>query len=91
MAVDNAQRKAQGYAQKLGQTIGKASVIREEGADYAGTGNMNGYGSGNGNGDGNGDALSPDPNGLLPFGRQITFSLGQIKIEETIYVIFELK
>ena len=91
MAVKNAQSKAQSYARQLGQTVGKAYLIREDGADQATFSNGTGSGSGSG---GNGEAGSDewrDPNGRIdPFGKQITFALGQIKIEETIYVTFEL-
>lgn len=88
MAVKNAQAKAQAYAQQLGQTIGKAYVIREEDADSPSF--DTGTGSGSGNGDGWGE-----PNGRIetptnPFVSQVTFALGQIEIEEKVYVIFEL-
>ena len=90
MAVKNAQVKAQAYAQRLGQTIGKAYVIREEDADSPSFGT--GSGSGNGNGAGSGDL---GDNGNIetpknPFASQVTFALGQIDIEEKVYVIFEL-
>jgi len=92
MAVKNALNKAQAYAAQLGQTIGKAYVIREEGADTPGY--SSGFGSGSGNGTGDGDGWG-DPAGRIatptnPFVSQITFALGQIVIEEKVYVTFEL-
>ena len=90
MAVKNAQTKARSYAQQLGQNIGKAYVIREENADTPGY--ASGSGSGSGNGGGNGDS---EENGNIetpknPFVSPVTFALGQILIEETVYVTFEL-
>ena len=90
LAIKNAQSKAQAYAQQLGQTVGKAYVIREENADLPSFSNGIGSGSGSGTG-GNGDAtLNESPALKNPFGTQTTFALGQIKIEEKIYVTFEL-
>lgn len=91
MAVRNAQAKAKVYAQQLGQTIGPAYVIREEEADSPSF--DTGRGSGNGSGDGVGDS---GENGNIetpknPFVSQVTFALGQIEIEEKVYVIFELQ
>lgn len=90
MAVKNAREKAQAYAAQLGQTIGKAYVIREEEADTPAY--TAGYGSGSGNG--NGDAWA-DPDAKIatptnPFISQVTFALGQIDVSEKVYVIFEL-
>ena len=92
MAVKNAETKAQAYAQQLGQTIGKAYVIREENGDLPGFTPV--QGSGNGNGSGDGDA-APDKGGKIetpknPFVSPVTFALGQIMIEEKVYVTFEL-
>ena len=89
MAVKNARAKAQAYAQQLGQTIGKAYVIREDGADSPT------FDTGSGSGYGNGDAGDSGENGNIeiptnPFVSQVTFALGQIEIEEKVYVIFEL-
>ena len=90
MAVKNAWVKAQAYAAQLGQTVGKAYVIREDGADTPGY--TNGTGSGSGGGDGIG---TPAPNGKIetptnPFAVPVTFAIGQILIEEKVYVTFEL-
>ena len=89
MAVKNAQAKAKAYAEQLGQTIGKAYVIREEEADSPS------FDTGSGSGSGNGDAGDSGENGNIetpknPFASQVTFALGQIDIEEKVYVIFEL-
>ena len=91
MAVKNAHDKAASYARQLGQTVGKAWVIREENGDYP-TNFVQGFGSGNGNGSGSGDIAATDESPVTPPGlsREITFALGKIKIEEKIYVIFEL-
>ena len=89
MAIKNAQQKARAYAAQLGQTVGKAFLIREEGADQVGTGTGYGFGSGRGSGDGD-YSYSPDAKIAL-ISREITFALGQIKIEEKIYAAFQLK
>ncbi len=89
MAVKNAQAKARSYAQQLGQTVGRAYVIREDGADSPSFDTGSGSGSGNGGGMGsaeNGNIETP----TNPFVNQVTFALGQIEIEEKVYVIFEL-
>lgn len=87
LAVTNAENKARAYARQLGLTLGKAYVIREEDADQPGI--VTGYGSGRGSGIGDGNnAEWVEPQS--PFARQVTFALGQIAIEEKIYVIFEL-
>lgn len=90
MAVKNAQTKAQAYAAQLGQTIGKAYVIREEGADSPSFDTGSGSGSGNGDGSGWGDPAGKIETPTNPFISQVTFALGQIDVEEKVYVIFEL-
>jgi uncharacterized protein len=90
MAVKNAQAKAQAYAKQLGQTVGKAYVIREEDADSPAYDTGRGSGNGNGNGDGYGDPEGKVETPTNPFVNPVTFALGQIEIEEKIYVIFEL-
>jgi uncharacterized protein YggE len=89
IAVKNAQSKAAAYAKQVGQTIGKAYLIREEEADLPTFGNSGGIGSGNG------DGIAPDSStnrleAPTAFDRVITFALGKIKVEEKIYVTFEL-
>lgn len=88
MAVKNAQTKAKAYAQQLGQTIGKAYVIREENADLPSF--TTGLGSGSGNGDGVADPSGKIETPTNPYLNQVTFALGQIEIEEKAYVTFEL-
>lgn len=91
MAVKNAQTKAQAYARQLGQTIGRAYVIREENADTPGYSTGVGSGSGSGRGDGDwGDANGKIETPTNPFASQVTFALGQITIEEKVYVTFDL-
>lgn len=85
-AVKNALAKAQVYARQLGQTVGKAYSIREEGADTVDFGS--GYGSGSGMGSGEGDDWG-DLQGVIS--RVVTFSIGKIKIEDKIYVVFALE
>jgi uncharacterized protein YggE len=89
MAVRNAHAKATSYAKQLGQTVGKAYVIREENADSPGY--AQGFGSGGGAGDGVGSDVNMDrlASPALTI-RDITFALGKIKVEEKIYVTFEL-
>jgi uncharacterized protein len=87
MAVKNAQSKALAYARELGQTVGKAYVIREEDADLPTFDNRIGIGDGNGDGVGSGSWEEEKP---TAFGRENTFALGKIKVEEKIYVTFEL-
>jgi uncharacterized protein YggE len=87
MAVRNAQNKALAYARQLGQTVGKAYVIREEDADLPTFDSRVGIGDGNGDGVGSGGWEEEKP---TAFGREITFALGKIKVEEKIYVTFEL-
>jgi|ERR1043166_1492166 uncharacterized protein YggE len=91
MAVKNAQAKAKAYAQQLGQTVGPAYVIREEGADSPSLDTGSGSGNGNGNGMGDSDIAHMEGTPKNPFVSQVTFALGQIEIEEKVYVIFELK
>src|SRR4051812_33749231 len=88
-AVTNARSRAVAYAKQLGQTIGKAYVIREEEAD-----NPSYYSNGNGNGNGNGDGSNDLDEGTLKapiaFSREVTFALGKITVSEKIFVTFEL-
>lgn len=92
MAVKNARDKATAYAQQLGQKVGKAYSIREEGADYPDTGNFSS--SGNGSGSGMGEGFHADSSPLPRTGvlnSPVTFAIGQITIEEKIYIIFRLE
>jgi uncharacterized protein YggE len=91
MAVKNARAKASAYAAQLGQTIGRAYVIREEDADTPGYTSGTGSGSGRGSGTGYGDPNGKIETSTNPFVSQVTFALGQILIEEKVYVTFELK
>ena len=86
MAVKNAQDKARAYARQLGQTIGKAYSITEEGAEGAYVGS----GSGNGIGDGDSENDTIDAKQSL-VSREVTFAVGQIKVEERIIVSFFLE
>lgn len=88
LAVKNARDRAVAYAKQLGQTVGKAYVIREEEADHPGY--TQGSGSGNGTGASSGDSDSFDLKMPTPFTREITFALGKIRVEEKIYLTFEL-
>ena len=92
LAVKNAKDKATAYAQQLGQKVGRAYSIREEGGDYPSSGTFtassNGSGTGGGFGDGDGGDHFAKPGYL---NKPVTFAIGQIKIEETIYVIFILE
>lgn len=88
MAVDNARAKADAYAKRLGQKVGRAYVIREESADTPGY--TSGFGSGNGDGSGMGDG---SPEGLAvpnAYSQAVTFALGKISVADKIYVTFEL-
>lgn len=87
LAVENARDRAAAYAKQLGQTIGKAYVIREEQADFPGytTSSTSASGTGDGNGSDSFELRQP-----VAFGREITFALGKITVEEKIYVTFEL-
>lgn len=89
LAVDDARRKAEAYAKRLGLRVGKAYVIREEDADTPGY--TTGYGSGSGNGAGMGEAESGDLSVPSAYSREVTFALGKISVEDKIYVTFELK
>ena len=88
-AIEAGVNRVVAYAQQLGQTVGRAYVIREDGADSPSFDTGSGSGSGDGNGMGaseNGNIDTP----TNPFVRQVTFALGQIEIEEKVYVIFDL-
>jgi hypothetical protein len=87
-AVRNARTKAQVYANQLGQTVGKAYSIREEGADTVDFGTGYGSGSGSGTGSGDGDGWG-DPQDVIS--RVVTFAIGKIKIEDKIYVVLALE
>jgi uncharacterized protein YggE len=88
MAIKNAQAKAAAYAAQLGQSVGKAYVVREEEADSPEYDRF----SGSGNGTGNGDSGDIARIGETPkaFDQPVTFALGQISVEQKIYVLFEL-
>lgn len=88
LAVKNARERAVAYAKQLGQTVGKAYVIREEEADFPGY--TQGHGSGSGNGTDSGYADSFELKCPAAFSREITFSLGKISVAEKIFVTFEL-
>jgi len=93
LAVKNARDKATAYAQQLGQRIGKAYSIREEGADSPTSSTFSnegasGYGSGDGIDDSNGRDAFQKPG---PLKEKVTFSIGQVTIEERIYIIFRLE
>lgn len=90
MAVKNARDKAQLYASQLGQTVGRAYVIREEDADSPAYDTGSGSGSGIGNGVGSGDSEIAVAKPFA-FDQTVTFALGQIDISEKVYVTFELK
>jgi uncharacterized protein YggE len=85
-AVKNAQEKARAYAQRLGQNIGKAYSITEEGAE----GGVFGGGGGGGGGDNEVVDLAGAA-GQSVIRREVTFAIGQIKIEERIIVSFLLE
>lgn len=88
LAVRNARDRAAAYARQLGQSVGAAYVIREEEADnpsYNG-----GFGSGSGNGLGSGESDRGDLSTPSPYGSVISFALGKIKVEEKMYLIFDL-
>ena len=88
LAVKNARDRAVAYAKQLGQTVGAAYVIREEEADnpaYSG-----GTGSGNGDGDGSNEPELGDLSQPNAYDRVVSFALGKIKVEEKIFVIFDL-
>jgi len=85
MAVKNAQEKARAYAQQLGQNIGKAFSITEEGAE----GGI--YEGGGGAGGGSSDYAEDQRARTSLVSREVTFAAGQIKIEERIIVRFLLE
>ncbi len=89
MAVDNARAKADAYAKRLGQKVGRAYVIREESADTPGY--TSGFGSGGGGGDGNGDFIQDNLSVPSAYSQAVTFALGKISVSDKIYVTFELK
>jgi uncharacterized protein YggE len=88
LAVKNARDRAAAYAKQLGQTVGAAYVIREEEADNPAY--NSGVGSGGGVGDGNGDSEIGDLSKPKAYDRIVSFALGKIKVEEKIFVIFDL-
>lgn len=88
LAVDNARAKADAYAKRLGQKVGRAYVIREEGADTPGY--TTGFGSGSGDGNGVGDGDPGDLSVPNAYSRAVTFALGKISVSDKIYVTFEL-
>lgn len=89
LAVDNARQKADAYAKRLGLTLGRAYVIREEEADTPGY--TTGFGSGSGFGNGSGDVEPGDLSTPNAYSREVTFALGKITVTDRIYVTFELK
>jgi uncharacterized protein YggE len=91
MAVKNAETKAKAYAAQVGQTIGKAYVIREEEADSPGYDTGRGSGSGDGGGMGEDDIADKLETPNNPFVAPVTFALGKITIEEKVFVIFDLR
>jgi uncharacterized protein len=91
MAIKNAQAKALAYAAQLGQTIGKAYVIREEQADHPSMQAFAGDGSGSGDGTAWGDTSGKIETPTNPYASPVTFALGEIDVEEKVYVIFELR
>ncbi|MEP7213034.1 MAG: SIMPL domain-containing protein [Acidobacteriota bacterium] len=88
LAVDNARAKADAYAKRLGQKLGRAYVIREESADTPGY--TSGFGSGNGDGSGAGDSSPSDLSVPNAFSNAVTFALGKISVSDKLYVTFEL-
>ena len=88
LAVDNARAKADAYAKRLGQKIGRAYVIREENADTPGY--TYGSGSGSGDGVGSGDSSPGDLSVPKAYSSAVTFALGKISVSDKIYVTFEL-
>ncbi len=88
LAIDDARAKAESYAMRLGQKIGRAYVIREESADTPGY--TTGIGSGFGSGMGDGDFERNDLSAPSVYSRTVTFALGKISVSDKIYVTFEL-
>lgn len=89
LAVDNARQKADAYAKRLGLSLGRAYVIREEEADTPGY--TSGFGSGSGFGNGPGEVESGDLSTPNVYSREVTFALGKISVSNRIFVTFELK
>lgn len=89
LAIENARQKAEAYAKRLGQRVGRAYVIREETADTPGytTGSGIGYGNGIGDGDSERQTDLSVPNA---YASTVTFALGKISVSDKIYVTFEL-
>lgn len=88
LAVDNARVKADAYAKRLGQKVGRAYVIREESADTPGY--TSGTGSGSGDGSGLGESSVNDLSVPDAFSTAVTFALGKISVSDKIFVTFEL-
>jgi uncharacterized protein YggE len=88
LAVDNARAKADAYAKRLGQKVGRAYVVREEDADTPGY--TTGFGSGNGDGVGRLDSPETDLSVPNAYSQAVTFALGKISVSDKIYVTFEL-
>lgn len=88
LAVDNARTKADSYAQRLGQKVGRAYVIREEDADTPGY--TTGFGSGSGSGMGPGEGSPGDLSVPDAYSKAVTFALGKISVADKIFVTFEL-
>ena len=88
LVVDNAKAKADPYAKRLGQKVGRAYVIREESADTPGY--TTGFGSGSGAGTGTGDSSRDDLSVPRAYSEAVTFALGKILVSDNIYVTFEL-
>jgi uncharacterized protein len=89
LAVKNARERAVAYAKQLGQTVGKAYVIREEEADTPGYSQGSGSGSGGGVGSGD-DDYGSELSSPTAFSRSMTFALGKITVAEKVFVTFEL-
>jgi uncharacterized protein YggE len=89
LAVDNARQKGEAYAKRLGLTLGRAYVIREEEADTPGY--TSSFGSSSGFGAGTGDVESGNLSVPSAYSREVTFALGKISVGDKIYVTFELK
>lgn len=88
LAIDNARAKAEAYAKRLGQRVGRAYVVREESADIPGYASV--FGSGDGGGDGMGDNSPGDLSVPEAYSQTVTFALGKISVSDKIYVTFEL-
>jgi len=88
LAVDNARAKADAYAKRLGQKVGRAYVIREESADTPGY--TSGFGSGSGADVGSLENPAMDLSVPDAYSRAVTFALGKISVSDKIFVTFEL-